>query len=109
MDPEALLEVSMRTQIEIDPGDLEAAREEARSAYDRINRQGFKEDKIDDPKTLLAFKMGGDAIMAVVDLIERYLGALDRIDTHDPDVDGWYSSDRTEFSQQFVCIYGEQT
>jgi hypothetical protein len=92
----------------VPPDEVQARLAEGRKIYQRMSRKGFSSDVIDDPDAIEAFRVGGEALIALERCIRNYLDELRHLDDGDEDVATRFETDRAIFREMFETIYGVQ-
>lgn len=84
--------------------DPEDFRMTCRRAFMSVARRGF-EDEQPSSETLDGLRAGAGALVVALEMLDRWLVALDRLDAAAPDLEAHFEADRPRFVAQFHHIY----
>jgi hypothetical protein len=98
---------SILIQLEDSDNELGDVFREARSAFGKLSRRGFRAQDLDDPDMIAGFAAAADPLFEINDHLAKFCVRLGRVALPHETWAGQFDADRTKFKSQFELLYGE--
>jgi CTP:molybdopterin cytidylyltransferase MocA len=95
--------------VELEHGDTVLGKvfREARAAFGKLSRQGFRTRDIDDPDVIDGFAAAADPLFEINDHLAKFCVRLDRVALPHGTWADQFEADRAVFNTQFELLYGD--
>lgn len=80
---------------------------EARAAFGKLSRRGFRSHDLDDPDMIDGFAAAADPLFEINDHLAKFCIRLDRVNLPRGTWPDQFDADRAVFKSQFELLYGE--
>jgi hypothetical protein len=109
LDSDLIRDRFFSTLVKLETGDTELGGlfREARSAFGKLSRHGFRTRDLDDPDMIDGFAAAADPLLEINDHLAKFCVRLDRVCLPRGSWPHQFDADRAVFTAQFELLYGE--